>query len=107
MKDYSCLWEEKIMEKGKKHHWGFTCVQCKEKISSKEHTEYYLLRWENLVNFPLPPNGGLDDIHARFCSKDCLLNHLKDNNFDIEATAKAINKHLDRIRKEMMKYKKN
>lgn len=100
MKDDSCLWEKKIMKKGKRH-WGFTCGQCKEKISSKNHTEYYLLRWEYFVNFRLPTNGDgdgeLDDIYARFCSKDCLLNHLKESGYDIEETVQAIHDALEII----------
>jgi len=42
---------------------GIYLWSMQRKISSKEHTEYYLLRWGNLVNSPLPPNGGLDDIY--------------------------------------------
>lgn len=89
MKDDSCLWEKKIMKKGKRH-WGFTCGQCKEKISSKNHTEYYLFQWENFVNIYTPPSLTSEDIDSRFCSKDCLLNLLKEKGLDIEETVQAI-----------------
>jgi hypothetical protein len=88
--DYSTLWYEQVMKKGKKRHWGFTCPQCEKKFSSKSHTRYYLINQFDL-QFVAPGKGFSTDYETKFyCSEKCVLNHFDDKGVDPDKAVQKI-----------------
>ncbi|MBK5446079.1 hypothetical protein [Peribacillus sp. TH24] len=82
------FYTKKEMKKGKKRHWGFTCPSCKEKFSSKSHTEYCYCE-EHLT-------GPLDEISI-LCSVDCVFDYLKSLSIDVDGIIKEHNKMMDKL----------
>lgn len=72
----SYLYSQRVMKKGKKRHWGFTCPNCKKKFSSKDHTEYFLIQWDGISTITgiLKEEWTADGL---FCSKPCLLTYME------------------------------
>jgi len=82
--NYSSLYDKRVMKKGKKRHWGFTCPHCKNKYSSKTHTEYFIIGVHEIGQVTDNINFNWND--KLFCSSDCLFKFLNTNEIDLDKT---------------------
>jgi transcription elongation factor Elf1 len=82
------LYDKREMKTRRKIYSTFTCPTCKEIVSIKTHTYFYLIS-EHLTG-PL-------DCSGRFCSTDCLFRHLDSFNIDIDKIIEEHNTMMDKL----------
>ncbi|MEC0271942.1 hypothetical protein [Peribacillus frigoritolerans] len=80
------LYERREMKMRKKINSTFSCTTCKEIVSIKTHTFYYLIA--EYLTGPLDNSG-------RFCSINCVFKLLDSLNIDVDKIIEEHNKTLD------------
>ena len=82
------LYDKREMKTRRKKYSTFNCPTCKEAVSIKTHTYFYIV--SEHVTHSLADSG-------RFCSTDCVFKHLKSLNIDIDKIIEEHNAMMDQL----------